>query len=311
MSFAATLSTLPFILTEGALIERLRRNPAARLDPHVEHAGLIYEPAGRAALGRLWRGYLDVGRDHDLPMIVCSPTWRASSDRLRAAGFGPGDDVNGDGVRCLAAMRDEYGDYARHVYIGGLSGCRGDAYCPAEALSEDEATVYHQPQMHALAAAGVDFLMAATLPAAGEAIGLARAMAECQVPYVLSFVVRPSGTLLDGTPLSEAVTRIDRCVSPAPLAYFVNCVHPTAFAAAMRRSAGVRERVLGLQANTSPRPPEDLDGRETLDGEAPGVFADALLDVQREFGTRILGGCCGTDERHIRCIAEAVRATDN
>jgi homocysteine S-methyltransferase len=311
MSFKESVSNNPVVLTAGALIERLRRDEGVRLDPHIENAGLIYDPGGRAALEGLYRQYLDIGQTYDLPMVVCTPTWRASPERLRAAGFSDRDDVNGDGFRFLSAIRESYGAYARRVCIGGLMGCANDAYKPEVALSEDEAGAYHEHQARALSEAGVDFLMAATLPAVSEAAGIATAMAGYGVPYTLSFVLRPTGTLLDGTPLIEAVARIDSGAHPAPLGYMVNCVHPTVFAEALSRaislSAGVGERVIGLEANISARSPEELDDLDHIDeADSPEALADGMLDAHRRFGVKILGGCCGTDDRHIRCMAERI-----
>lgn len=128
-------------------------------------------------------------------MLLSTPTWRAGRQRITAVGL-TGRDLNGDNSRFLAELRDSYGDYAQQVAICGPMSCRGDAYSPAEAAAE-----FHTWQADALAAAGVDFLLAATLPALSEAIGLAQAQAATGQPYVISFVARPEGTLLDGTPL--------------------------------------------------------------------------------------------------------------
>jgi homocysteine S-methyltransferase len=296
------------VLAEGSLIERLNRDPSVELDAHVLHAGMIYTPRGREVLGAMFRQYLDIGRSHGLPMILGTPTWRANPTRLRAAGFEHDRDVNGDGHRFMAEIRDGYGGYGEQVYIGGLMGCVGDAYKPSEALTAEEAADFHRPQARALAEAGVDYLLAATLPAACEALGMARAMRETGAPYVLSFVVRPAGTLLDGSPLDEAIALIDSTVDPPPLAYFVNCAHPTVFTQAMREAAGqsakVLERVVGLQANSSTMSPEELDNLDHLEGDDPATFAAEMIKVHREFGIKILGGCCGTDHRHIGCIAD-------
>ncbi len=310
MDFNQTIASSPIILAEGAVIERLRRNPAIRLDPYILHAGLVYDSRGQTALRQIYRQYLDIGCKAGLPLLVCAPSWRANPDRLRQAGYDDRTDVNGDGVRFLASIRAEYGVYAGQVFVGGLMSCRGDAYKPAEALPAGEAAVFHEPQAKALAAAGADFLLAATLPAASEALGLAWAMAGCGTPYALSFVLRPSGALLDGTPLHQAIAMIDAAADPKPLFYMANCVHPTvfesAFAAAISQSPSVGTRVIGLQANTSTKSPEELDKRVALDGTAPEPFANAMVGLHHWFGTKILGGCCGTDNRHIAAIARRI-----
>jgi homocysteine S-methyltransferase len=311
MDFSDAVQGQPIILTEGALIERLRRDPAVSLDPQVLHAGLVYDERGREALRDLYRQYLDVGLAADLPMIVCAPTWRANPVRLKQAGLADRN-VNGDGARFLATIREEYGAYARRVFLGGLLGCMGDAYKPEEGLSADEAARFHGAQAKALATAGVDFLFAATLPNTDEALGMARAMAACRIPYVVSFVLQRDGRVLDGIPLHQAVAIIDEATSPRPLCYMANCVHPhvleAALASEVARARRVHERVIGLQANTSTRSPEELEGLAALDAsEAPEVLADAMLRLYRRFRTKILGGCCGTDHRHIAWIARRAR----
>lgn len=309
MTFTHALQHAPVMLIEGAVIERLRRDPTVTLDPHVLNARLLYDPAGRLALADVYRQYLEIGQTTDLPILVCTPTWRANEERRRAAGLADRD-VNGDAVRLLRTLQAERGRYAGSVYVGGLLGCRGDAYNPAEALDPAAARDFHTPQAQALCAAGVDFLLAATLPAVCEALGLAQALAASGLPYVLSCVVRPTGTWLDGTPLADAIAHIDRAVSPPPAAYFVNCVHPTVFAAALdvatRANPKAARRVIGLQANTSTLSPEELDNRPHLDSAAPERFAADVLAVRRRLGTRVVGGCCGTDDRHLRALAEAL-----
>jgi homocysteine S-methyltransferase len=294
MRFAEALAAGPPILAEGSVVERLRRDPSVRLDPHIAHAGFIYELRAAAALERIYRGYLEIGRTRGLPMLCLTPTWRANPERLRLAGLGARD-VNGDAVRFLGRIREGYGGA---VYLGGLTGCYGDAYRPEEALAVADAAAFHRPQARALAEAGVDFLFASTLGAASEALGIARAMAPLDVPYLLSFIIGADGALLDGTPLGDAVAAIDGAVSPAPAAYMLNCVHTSVFA-----SAAPPQRVAGLQANTSRKSPRELEGLAELETEDPQVFAEGMAELHRRFGLRILGGCCGTDERHIDALA--------
>jgi homocysteine S-methyltransferase len=302
----------PFSLFEGAVIERLRRSAQISLDPHVLHAGLIYDADHSAALASIYGSYLDIGRNHNLPMVVLTPTWRANPERVALARLGDVHDVNRDAYRFLASIRGQYGEYARRVWIGGLMGCKGDAYRPQEALSSSQAARFHAPQAQALAEAGADFAMAATLPAVSEALGMANAIAEARLPYVLSFVVRPTGALLDGTPLNRAIDSIDASVDPPPLAYMVNCVHPSVFEQALRcegvLSPRVHERLIGLQANTSARAPEELDNAECLESAEPDMFADAMMRLHINLGIKALGGCCGTDDRHIACIAHRAAA---
>jgi S-methylmethionine-dependent homocysteine/selenocysteine methylase len=271
------------------------------------NSAFIYEEGKRAALESICRQYLDIGCEFDLPLLISTPTWRASRERIEAAGYS-GVDVNGDNVRFLAALRQRYGEYAEKVVICGLMSCRGDAYSPFNAQAVDEARVFHAWQAGKLAAAGVDFLLAATLPAFSEATGLALALADTGRPYMLSFVVRPEGTLLDGTPLKDAIAAIDAAATPRPLAFLINCTHVSFARAALMHEANssplVRQRIIGLLANTAALSPEDLNDSSTLVEEDPGTFGTSVAGLYREMGFKILGGCCGTDERHIRSLAE-------
>jgi homocysteine S-methyltransferase len=284
------------LLAEGAVIERLRRDPACSLDPHVAHAAFHRSPDTARVLESIFREYLEIAQDAGLFILCFSPTWRANPEHLRQAGLS--EDINREGV---AFLRRILADYPSAV-LGGLMGCRGDAYRPEEALAEANAARFHAAQAQALAGAGCDFLCAATMPAASEAAGIATAMSRTGVPYLVSFLVTADGTLLDGIPITDAVARIDASVTPAPLGYLVNCVHPTIMASALER-CDARDRILGLQANTSRRSPAELEGSEVLESEDPEQFAEAMIELRHRFGLRILGGCCGTDARHIRALA--------
>ena len=307
MDITHALATGAVILTEGAVVERLRREFQADLDPHVVHAGFIYDPARRSTLESIYRQYIIIGQAAHLPLVLHTPTWRASQEHLNAAGLADRD-VNGDCVRFLAQLRDECGTGRAPIYISGMIGPRGDAYRAADALPTAEAARYHDYQISRLAAAGVDFLSAMTLPALSEALGIARAMAQTELPYILSFVVRSQGALLDGTSLADAIDLIDSSVQPQPLGYMVNCVHPAvldmALTAPGRRSPALKVRMLGCQANTSRLSPEALDNRAELDADTPDALANALWGLHSEHGLRILGGCCGTDDRYIRALAD-------
>ena len=297
----------PIILGEGAVIERLRRNTNFELDPFIVNSAFIYDKEKRSALETIYRQYLDIGFKYDLPLLLSTPTWRAGRERISAAGY-EGKDVNGDNFRFLDALRKSFGVYAQKVVICGLLSCQGDAYNPKEALEADVAFEFHAWQAMKLAEAGVDFLLAATLPALSEATGLASALAVTGKPYIVSFVVRPEGKLLDGTPLKDAIVAIDDAVTPNPMAYLVNCTHASIFRSAIlhevNSSSVVRARVVGLLANTAALNPEELDNSAGLVEEEPETFGQSVSCLHRDFGMKILGGCCGTDHRHICHLAK-------
>jgi homocysteine S-methyltransferase len=306
--FTRLLEDAPCMLGEGAVIERLRRDSGFELDPLLVNSAFIYGRRQRAALEGMYVQYLEIGRDHDLPLFLSTPTWRASRERIEEAGYADYD-VNGDNARFMEGLRRRFGDYGEKVIVSGLMSCRGDAYRPDETLSATAAQDFHAWQAERLAASEVDVLLAATLPALSEALGLARAMAATGRPYLVSFIARPAGTLLDGTPLAEAVATIDAGADPAPVAYLFNCTHASFARDALGTMPGpARRRIVGLLANTAALSPEELNNSDKLVEQPPEAFGSAVAALHRSFGLKLLGGCCGTDERHIRALAERLVA---
>lgn len=299
------------ILGEGAVIERLRRNSDFELDPHIVNSGFIYDDKKRAALSKIYREYIDIGSEHNLPLLLSTPTWRASRIRIKDAGY-EGQDVNADNFRFLDELRKSYEGYSNKVIICGLMSCKGDAYAPSDALSCNDAHEFHQWQAEKLADAGVDFTLAATLPALDEAKGLALALADTGWPYIISFVTRPEGTLLDRTPLKRAIAEVDDVTNPKPLAYMINCTHASFTKSALMHetnsSSEVRARIIGLFANTAALSPEDLNNSNDLVEEDPETFGRTVAELNKSPGLKILGGCCGTDDRHIRALASEIRS---
>lgn len=311
-SFEQFLKITSFALSEGSIYERLRRHPAIEFDPYLAHATSIYNAASVLILEQVHREYLEVGQRHNLAMVALTDTWRGNQERIDQSKF-RGYKVNQDNAQFLAAIRDSYGASAAPIFIAGQIGPRGDAYSPREALSSTAAERFHAPQLEALTEAQVDFLYAATLPALSEAVGIARAMAKTGLPSLLSFVIRQDGTLLDGTPLAQAVETIDNATPKPPTGYAINCVHPTVFSEAMtvleNHNTSLSSRILSYQANTSTKEPEDLDGLSELDTEIPEKLVQLMVRAHGQFHTLFFGGCCGTNTDHIEWLARAYKAS--
>ena len=236
-----------------------------------------------------------------MPILLFTPTRRANPERLSLAGYAD-KDVNGDCFRFLSGIRAGYGEYSKKIFIGGLMGCRGDAYKPDEALSVEDAYLFHKKQIRAFCNAGVDFLCGTTLPAFSEALGMAKAMSDSKKPYILSFVIRPNGTLLDGASLSQVISTIDSEVIQKPMCYMVNCVHPSVLKSALDSdncSSLVLQRLLGIQANTSSKSPEELDGSTELQVDNVCTLIDMMVNLHDEYGLKIMGGCCGTNDKYL------------
>jgi homocysteine S-methyltransferase len=300
MNLHELLQTDQLILSDGSMYELLRRSPEVEFDPYIAHAGLIYHEDWKKVLERVFREYIEVTVAHRRPMLVTTATWRANQERIQSSAF-QGREVNRDNARFLRSIVDSYANPG--LLMGGTIGPRGDAYRPEEALASDVAKEFHLPQIEALVEGGVDFLQAATLPALSEAIGIARAMAQTEKPYFISFVIDKAGCLLDGTSLTRALEQIDAAVQGMAPCYAVNCVHPSVLQQALHRNPAIAGRIVAFSGNTSARTAAELDGLEELDVEAPESFALANKSLLEAHRVRVIGGCCGTNPEHIRAIA--------
>jgi S-methylmethionine-dependent homocysteine/selenocysteine methylase len=296
------------VLIEAAVVERLRRSGRVELHPRLVHAPLIYDDNGRREVGKILRSYIDIACEGGIPLLLCTPTWRANRERVRESNISRA--VNQDAVEFLAAVRDDQSANKAEIRIGGLIGCRNDCYRPEEGLSADEAERFHSWQIDRLVQAGVDFLIAETLPNVNEAIGIAKAMASTGVPYVISFVIDRAGTVLDGTPLLQAAEIVADETSGQQLGFMVNCAHPT-FLNAGRQPRQLFSRLIGYQANASSLDHADLDGLDRLEADDVTRWGDEMLMLHKKYGIKILGGCCGTGVDHLAYIAARARARES
>lgn len=290
-----------FILMEAAINERLRRADGIKLHPRLVNAPLIYDNKGKKILAELYQDYMSIAVAHDLPFFMCTPTWRTNLDRVKNSGFPLS--INIDSVKFMKEIRDKAKLKRKIVKIGGLIGCKNDCYKPEEALSSDQAENFHSWQIDQLATAGVDFLIAQTLPEMGEAIGIAKAMEKTKLPYFISFVINRNGFILDGSPIDKAFKAIDDQTIHQPVGYLINCAYPT-FLCAEKQAKMIFERLIGFLANASSLDHCDLDGSNDLKMDDVAEWGSEMLNLNNQFGLKILGGCCGTGAEHLTYLVK-------
>lgn len=297
------------MLADGAIETRLVYEFGRHL-PEFASFLPLFDEAGRAALERIYRSYLTIAAESGLKMQVGTPTWRAHPDALQRLGFGaPGDlaRVNRTAVAFLCELRQAMG-VADLVYVAGVIGPRGDGYNPAAAPDLATARAYHAQQATVLADAGVDLLYAPTFASANELRGVAAAMAATGLPYVVAPVLGSDGRMPDGTTLDAMIAMLDDAPHAPPVHVMIGCVHAGTVDTTLATSAAPsRRRLAGVKANASALPPEQLDRLDHVEADTPAEFARQLLSLHRSHGLKILGGCCGTDDRHIRAVADALR----
>jgi S-methylmethionine-dependent homocysteine/selenocysteine methylase len=303
VEFEAAVRGGASILTDGGIETRIMFETDVAMDPHVGVATPVGDPKGGPVLRGIYESYVEAAKLHGLPVIIGTPTFRASPNFVRQAGLG-GDEA----VRKLnadaAAMHRDIKERSAHgpVFVAGVMGPSGDAYTPEEALPAREAREYHRLQAGTLAVSGVDFLYAPTFPSVEEALGAVLATGETGKPCVVSFVLGRDGRVLDGTPLREAIERIDAGASP--LFYSISCVHHSVARRALRDAPElVTTRLLEFKANASAMSTGELVKLDHLEGDDPETFAAGMWGLRENFGLRVLGGCCGTDDRHTRALA--------
>jgi S-methylmethionine-dependent homocysteine/selenocysteine methylase len=303
MNIEKILHNYDFILTEGAVIESLRRGTSVNLHPRLENSLLIYEESSKIELSKLYQGFIDVARTGDIPITICTPTWRANQERITTANIT--NDVNGDAVKYLKHLRSSLGSWATNIFIGGLVGCKNDSYKPDEGLLRNDAREFHSWQINQLAKAGVDFLLGATLPALTEATGIALSMADTKIPYIISFVINREGKVLDGNSLEHSIDEIDAVCNRPPLGYMINCAYPS-FLNAHKQPQRILSRLIGFQANASSLDHTQLDGAGTLQTDDMSDWGNLMIELNKKFGIKILGGCCGTNYQHLQYIVQNI-----
>jgi S-methylmethionine-dependent homocysteine/selenocysteine methylase len=270
---------------------------------------LVDTDEGRAALRRYYTPFLELARERDVPLVLSAPTWRASSDWGRQLGY-EGDElagVNRRAVALLEAARDEVLGPAERgdVVIEGSVGPRSDAYRPTLLMDEEEAERYHGDQLRTLAETGCTQVSAITLTYVEEAIGIVRAARAAGVPVVVGFTVETDGRLPSGASIEEAIVAVDAATDGAAASFMINCAHPTHFADALP-AGEARNRIRGLRANASTRSHAELDEAEELDSGDPADLAARYVALRGDLpALEVLGGCCGTDIRHVTAICDA------
>ncbi len=294
------------LLTDGGMETTLIFHYGLEL-PEFASFVLLADEDGRATFRRYYEPYLEVGREHGATLVLDAPTWRANLDWGAKLGYTPEalDQASRDGVALLVGLRDAAaGDPP--VRICGCIGPRGDAYATTAEMTADEAEAYHARQAQVFAATDADLVSGLTLPSVEEAIGIARAARAVGMPVVISFTVETDGRLPTGRSLGEAIEQVDRETDGAPEYFMVNCAHPSHFAGVLAEGGAWRERIHGVRANASRLSHAALDDLGVLDAGNPEDLATEMVALGEWLpNLSVLGGCCGTDHRHIARMADA------
>lgn len=252
--------------------------------------------------------FVKIAQKYEVGITLVSPTWRASLDWLRKIGYSDQDiiHVNRKAIDILSSIRDEYETEKCPIVISGSIGPRGDGYNPTIVMSPDEAQKYHATQIGILSENNADMITAYTLNYPDEAIGMARAAKKVGIPIVISFTVENDGKLPTGQTLKQAIELVDEATQNTPVYYMVNCAHPSSVTHALVPGETWLERIHAFQGNASKKTHAELDKSTEIDAGDPVEFAkDTQALLYKLKSLNILGGCCGTDDRHVEEICKA------
>lgn len=291
-------------VTDGGLETTLIYHDGIRL-PAFAAFDLLKDDAGLAVLRRYFTRYAELARTHGVGLVLEAPTWRANSDWGTKLGYDARAlaEANRKAIELMLEIRETFESGTTKIVISGNLGPRGDGYVATSRMSAREAQEYHAPQVQTFAQTDADMVAAFTMNYVDEAIGITAAAKACAIPVAISFTLETDGRLPSGDTLAQAILRTDDETGNYPVYYMINCVHPTHFEGVLREGGAWRERIRGLRANASMRSHAELDRSTDLDAGNPeemGTQHAALYSMLPQLA--VVGGCCGTDHRHVDAI---------
>jgi len=268
---------------------------------------LLESDDGREAMRRYFGPYFETARKHGAGFLLEANTWRANPAWGAELGYSL-DDLAEANRRCIAfaeEIRAAEQESGLPIVISAPFGPEGDAYDPADHLSAKQAEEFHAWQAGIIAGTAADLITGLTMTYVEEAIGVVRAAMGVGMPVVISFTVETDGRLPSGQALAEAIDQVDRETDGAAAYFMINCAHPTHFLSVLD-GPGPWHRIRGIRANASTMSHAELDNAEELDDGDPAELAGGYLAIgERLPDLVVLGGCCGTDHRHVASIADA------
>jgi homocysteine S-methyltransferase len=295
------------LLTEGGIGTTLLFHENIEL-PYFAQFPLLLTGEGRATLTRFFEPYLELAKRYRVGMILDTPTWRANTDWGARLGYDADAlaEVNRMAVGFLDALRRQHAQPDLPLVLNGVIGPRGDGYTAKAAMSAEEAAAYHRPQIDVFQDSEADMVSALTLTLVEEAIGIAMAARDAKMPVAISFTLGTDGRLPSGQTLGSAIEETDAATDAYPVYYMINCAHPLHFEPVLAKGGGWLARIRGVRANASTKSHAELDAVSDLDIGDPQDLGRRYAALRGRLpNLNVLGGCCGTDHRHIAAICEA------
>lgn len=298
-------------LTDGGIETSLIFHEGLDL-PDFAAFDLLKTEAGTAALRKYFGTYVALAQQVGAGIVLESATWRANADWGARLGYSTQAlaDANRQAVALLEEFRDGVEAGGKAAVISGCVGPRGDGYVVANAMTPPQAQAYHQEQIDAFAGTTADMVCAITMNYVDEGIGVTQAAKNAAMPVAISFTLETDGRLPTGQTLGSAIEQVDDATEGYASYFMINCAHPTHFDHVLGDGGAWVNRIGGLRANASRKSHAELDEAEELDMGDPGELAMQYAGLRKFLPhLTVMGGCCGTDQRHVEQIALACAPT--
>ena len=276
--------------------------------PHFAAFHLLKTPEGESTLRKYFLTYAELAKRFQVGLVLESATWRANPDWGEKLGYDSDTlaEANIKAVRLIEQIRIRYEAPETPIVISGCIGPRSDGYSADRAMASNEAEAYHRAQVETFAGSAADLVTAITMSYAAEAIGLARAAKQANMPVVISFTVETDGRLPSGQSLADAIKQVDDATSSYPAYFMINCAHPSHFDHVVGVGEPWVERIRGIRVNASRMSHAEMEEALELDTGNATELGLECADLKRRLGhLNVVGGCCGTDDRHIEQIVSA------
>ena len=275
--------------------------------PYFAAFELLNKKGSREKLNKYFHDYCQMANQHQVGFILEAVTWRASMDWASKLGYSELDLVNvlHDAINIFEPFREQYENENTKIVFSGCVGPRGDGYVPSEMMTISEAEDYHSLQIETFSQTEADMITVLTLNYVDEAIGITQAAKAFSMPVVISFTVETDGKLPTGQSLKEAIEAVEDVTNGYPIYYKINCAHPSHFSSVLSTQEPWLQKIRSIRANASCLSHTELDEAEELDEGDPEELSKLYKELMTVLpNLNILGGCCGTDHRHIEQISE-------
>ena len=249
-----------------------------------------------AKIKKLYQGPVDAGSD-----IFLTNSFGGNASRLK---LHDAQNRVHELNRLAASIGRDVADSAnRPVVVAGSVGPTGEIFAPMGQMTHDIAVEMFHEQAEGLKDGGADVLWLETISAPEEFRAAAEGFARADMPWVGTMSFDTAGRTMMGVTSAAMVELVDS-IPNAPLAFGANCGTD---------SSDLLRTVLGFASQGTKRPiiakgnagiPKYVDGAICYDG-TPELMADYAV-LARNAGAKIIGGCCGTEPKHLVSMRRAL-----